>query len=387
MRVAIIHYWLVSMRGGEKVLESLCRLFPDADIFTHVLDRGRLSHEILKHNIRTTFISKLPFATRFYQKYLPLMPLALEQLDLRNYDLVISTESGPAKGVLTSAGTAHICYCHSPMRYLWDFYQDYLEQSGFFTRQFFRLFAHRLRIWDLASAYRVDHFIANSNNVAKRIKRHYQRESTVIHPPVDFDAFTPPGSNFKVPEPDASYLFIGQLVKYKAADLAVRAFTASGRKLLIIGEGDQRKYLEKEAGPNISFAGRLDGDGLRKELWSAKALIFPGEEDFGIVPLEAMAAGKPVIAYARGGALETVKENLSGVFFQEQTINSLNSAIDDFETRSSEFIAEKIHASVAGFSREKFEERLRNYIDDVIQTGGKPGDLCDKAHRLVDPCS
>jgi glycosyltransferase involved in cell wall biosynthesis len=371
MRVALIHYWLVGMRGGEKVLESLCRIFPQADIYTHVLDREAVSAEILCHAIRTTFIGRLPLASRWYKKYLPLMPLALEQLDLRGYDLVVSNESGPAKGVVTSQHCLHICYCHSPMRYLWDFYQDYLESSGALTALAFRFFAHRLRLWDCASAARVDHFIANSHNVADRIRKCYRREAEVIHPPVDHARFCPDAGSLLPAAPDAPYVLLGQLVDYKRADLAVRAFNESGRRLDVIGDGSQRSKLKAEARGNIAFHGRLNDEETARLLGKARGLIFPGEEDFGIVPLEAMSAGRPVVAYGRGGALETVKDGVTGLFFAKQTPQSLNAAVERLEENYAAFSPEAISRHAAAFDIATFEHKIREYIDGLLKKAGR----------------
>ena len=352
MRVALIHYWLVNMRGGEKVLESLCRLFPEADIYTHVCDPAILSPTLRRHTIKTTFIQKLPCSLRAYQKYLPLMPLALEQIDLRGYDLVISSESGPAKGVLTHTDTPHICYCHSPMRYLWDFYQDYLEEAGAFTRLLMRPIFHRLRMWDVLSANRVDHFAANSHTVARRIARHYRREAEVIHPPVDVDQFAPRGDAY--PAPGDYYLCLGQLTGYKRVDIAVQAFTRMHKKLVVIGQGPEEARLKAMAGPSVTFLGRLDGPAMIQHLQQCKALIFPGEEDFGMVPVEAMAAGRPVIAYAKGGAMETVVDGKTGLFFAAQTPDSLQEAVGRFEAAPESFDPATLTAHARQFSEDVF---------------------------------
>ena len=367
MKTAIVHYWLVGMRGGEKVLEALCRLFPQADIFTHVYDPSAVSATIRQHTIRTTFINKLPFARRHYQKYLPLMPLALEQLDLRGYDLVISSESGPAKGVLTAAGTRHICYCHSPMRYLWDMYQDYLEESGLVTRTAMRLLSPGLRQWDALGSLRVDHFVANSQTVAARIWKHYKRDAAVIHPPVDVAAFTPRDGIFSPPAPDAPYLCLGQMVGYKRADLAVRACTAAKRRLLVIGDGPLRKKLQALAGPTVQFAGWLTEEALKRQIAQCRALLFPGEEDFGIVPVEVQAAGRPVIAYRKGGALETVKENVSGIFFDEQSEASLINAMETFERRAVDFDPAAISAHAGSFAPEHFDRAFLDTVNTVMR--------------------
>lgn len=356
MKVAIIHYWLVNMRGGEKVIEALCELYPQADIFTHVVDESALSPILRKHRIYTTFIARLPGAKRHYHWYLPLMPLALEQLDLSGYDLVISSESGPAKGIIVGPNTRHICYCHSPMRYLWDMYHEYLNGASLPVRCLFPVLAHYLRIWDRQSALSVDQFIANSNFIAKRIAKYYRRDSVVIHPPVAVDDF------YIADNIDDYYLVFGQLVKYKRADLAVEVFNRLGKPLLVIGDGDMLPRLKQVANDNIRFLGKLPFDQVRHHLAHCKALIFPGMEDFGIVPVEAMASGRPVIAFAAGGALETVVDQVTGVFFTEQTPESLISAIEAFEHIQDRIRPEVIRRHAEEFSANTFKERLSHFI-------------------------
>ena len=357
MRVALIHYWLVKSRGGEKVLDALCEMFPEADIFTHVYDPAAVSETIRRHTIHTTFIQKLPWAIRHYQKYLPLMPLALESLDLRGYDLVISSESGPAKGVLVSPETLHVCYCHTPMRYIWDLYHDYLASAGWFTRLLMPSLVHYLRLWDVLSANRVDQFIANSSTVAHRIQRHYRRPSRIIHPPVDVDAFAPAAQT------DDFYLLVGQLVPYKRADLAVEAFNRLGRKLVVIGDGEQLKALRAQAGPTVSILGPQSFAVLRDHYARCRALVFPGEEDFGIVPVEAMASGRPVIALRKGGALDTVVEGLSGLFFDEPEPQSLMDAVLRFEAEEFRFDSAAIIAHARQFDRSRFLAEMREVVD------------------------
>jgi glycosyltransferase involved in cell wall biosynthesis len=357
MKVAFVHYWLVTNRGGEKVLEALCELFPDADIYTHVLNPSGTSEIILKHSIKTTYIQRLPFATRLYQKYLPLMPLALEQLDLRDYDLVISSESGPAKGVLTSPSTLHLCYCHSPMRYVWDMYQEYMESAKGVTRLLMPPLIHYLRLWDYASAGRVDHFIANSNHVAKRIKKHYRRSAQVIYPPVDIKAFTQSDHH------DNFYLIVSQLVGYKRTGLAVEAFNRIGKPLVIIGEGAEFDPLKAIAKDNITLLGRQPFSVIRDHLARCKALIFPGEEDFGIVPVEAMASGRPVIAYRKGGALETVIDKKTGIFFDKQTPEAIIESIEYFERIQTQFSVEQIVDHAHKFSRDRFMTEIKQFIE------------------------
>jgi glycosyltransferase involved in cell wall biosynthesis len=363
MKVAIVHYWLLHNRGGEKVVEALCELFPQAELFTHVYDQSSFEAPIRNHSVNTTFIQKLPKANKLYQSYLPLMPLALEQLDLRGYDLVISSESGPAKGVITDPGTCHICYCHSPMRYVWDMYHDYLERTFPVKRLFMRPLVHYLRMWDYASAGRVDHFVSNSNFVAGRIRKHYRREATVINPPVETSSFSI-GSKI-----EDFYLMVGQLVSYKRADLAVEAFNRSGKKLVVIGDGEQFLGINKLAGPNIKVMGRQPFAVIKDHFSRCKALIFPGVEDFGIVPLEAMASGRPVVAFRKGGALETVKEGVTGIFFSEQTPDALNGAVDRFETILDTFDPQVIRKHAMSFDKQVFKEKFQELVSGIMEKG------------------
>lgn len=361
MKIAIIHYWLVTMRGGEKVLEELCRLYPGADIFTHVLDPKNITETITSHKIETTFISRLPGASRFYQKYLPLMPLALEQIDLRRYDLVISSESGPAKGVITGENTLHLCYCHSPMRYLWNMYHDYRESAGVLTRAVMPLAFHKLRQWDFVSSARVDHFVANSSAVQRRIAKNYRRQAEIIHPPVDVEKFSLQQA------PGDFYLCCGQLVPYKRMDLAIEAFGRIGKKLVVVGSGSELPRLRKIAKPNIEFLGAQSDQDLRKLYSSCRALIFPGEEDFGIVPVEAMASGRPVIGYDMGGIRDTVKDGISGVLYGEQSVDCLISAIERFEANFASFDARQIAAAAARFSNGRFREEFGSMVETQLK--------------------
>ncbi|QDI77699.1 MULTISPECIES: glycosyltransferase [Leisingera] len=353
MKVAIVHYWLVGMRGGEKVLEALLDLYPDAVIVTHVYDPAQVSSRVRRHEVRETFIGRLPGAKKHYQKYLPLMPLALELMDMQEFDLVISSESGPAKGVIVRPDAVHISYCHSPMRYIWDHYHVYRARAGRLARLMMPLAAHRLRIWDVTTAARVDHFIANSSFIAKRIEKFYRREAEVIFPPVDTAEFA------VSPEVGGHYLLAGEMVSYKRADLAVEAFNASGRKLVVVGDGEMREALERKSGPNITFLGRVPFAELKQQFATCKALVFPGEEDFGIIPVEVMACGRPVIAYGRGGALDTVIEGVSGVLFHEQTADALNEAISRFEEEPGLVAGpEAIRELAKGFDTAVFKEKF-----------------------------
>lgn len=359
MRVAIVHYWLVSMRGGEKVLEALCRLFPDADIFTHVYDPDAVSDTIRRHKIFTTFINSLPFARRYYKRYLPLMPIALEQLDLRGYDLIISSESGPAKGVIPPAGAMHICYCHSPMRYIWNMFHDYRDRAGFVTRLLMPLMAHYLRSWDAVGSMRVDHFIANSRTVAARIAKYYRRKATVIHPPVDVDSF----ESVSAAEIEDYYLMAGELVGYKRPDLAVEAFNAMRRRLVVVGGGEMLAEIRKSAGPTVTVLGPQPFAVLRHHYARCRALIFPGEEDFGIVPVEVMASGRPVIAYGRGGATETLTESVSGLFFHEQSAAAIVQAVREFEQMS--FDQDAIREQAKKFDAKRFASEIRAFLESA----------------------
>lgn len=356
-KIALVHYWITSWRGGEKVLEALVKLFPDADLYTHVYDPEVVAASPLAgKTIHTTFIHRLPFAKRLYQKYLPLMPMALEQLDLSGYDLVISTESGPAKGVIVPPETAHICYCFTPMRYVWDMYHDYLAHAGWFTRLMMRPLIHYLRLWDRLSADRVDHFLADSAFVARRINKFYRREAEVLYPPIEIDEFS------LAPEHEGFYLCVGALVRYKKADLAVRAFNQLGLPLVVIGDGELFDEIKAIAGPNVKVLGRQSRATILDHYQRCKALLFPGVEDFGIVPLEAMATGKPVIAYGRGGALETVVDGVTGLHFHEQTETGLIGAVQRLERGEVRFDTAAIRAHAATFDIAHFNENLLGFI-------------------------
>jgi glycosyltransferase involved in cell wall biosynthesis len=322
----LIHYWLVNNRGGEKVLTELASLFPDNDLFTHVYDPEKVPQEINRLNVRTTFINRLPFATKLYQSYLPLMPLALQTLNLNGYDLIISTESGPAKGIRKPKGIVHICCCFTPMRYLWDMSDDYYENASLLKKAGMKLLLPALRKWDIWSATQVDYFIAISEFVADRIFRVYGRKSTVIYPPVNTERFSAIERN-----PQDFYLFFGQLTAYKRADLAIEAFSRTGKKLVVAGAGNELGRLKTTAGKNVEFLGRVSDEQLDELYSTCRALIFPGIEDFGMVPVEAQAAGAPVIAFRAGGALETIMENETGIFFDEQSADSLIEAVNRFE--------------------------------------------------------
>jgi len=351
------------------VLEVLADMYPQADIFTIVYDPAALPDAIKSHKIAGSFLQKLPKVKNYYRALLPFYPLALEQLRLDDYDLVISQESGPAKGVITRTGTCHVCYCHTPMRYLWDMYHDYSSTAplGMLGRGFYSLACHYVRQWDYATAARVDHFAASSENGARRIRKYYGRGSDVIYPPVDVDSFSVSDTH------DDFYLVVSPLVPYKRIDLAVEACNALGRRLLVIGDGPQKSTLQKMAGPTVTFLGFQSDEVVREHYRRCRAFLFPGEEDIGLAPIEAQASGRPVIAYGRGGALETVNgfypaqpdltESRTGVFFEEQSVESLKDAILAFEAVEERFSPRAIRNHALQFDKEHFKKRFAGFVD------------------------
>ncbi len=370
LRVAIVHYWFVGRAGGERVVEALAEIFPQADLFCLIADPETLSPALRRHPIKTSLLQKLPGARRYHRHFLLLQPLALEQFDFTGYDLVISSESGPAKGVITSSQTCHVCYCHSPMRYIWDMYPSYRQNMNPVTKTAFTLAAHYLRLWDYASAGRVDYFVANSRFIASRIWKNYRRESTVIYPPVETSA------GHLESRPEDFYLAVGRLVDYKRFDLAVLACTRLGKRLKVVGAGPQAKMLRSLAGPTVEFLGSVDDAVLRENMSRCRALLFPGEEDFGIVPVEVQSFGRPVVAYGAGGALETVRgldrdpahsDSPSGVFFGHQTVESLQNAILRFEAAESRFSPQSIRDHALQFDREIFKTKIADYMRLVLK--------------------
>jgi glycosyltransferase involved in cell wall biosynthesis len=289
------------------------------------------------------------------------MPFALERLDLSDYDLIISSESGPAKGVLTPPGSMHICYCHSPMRYLWDLTHEYRRNAGFAGRLGLDLFGTPLRMWDQATANRVDHFVANSRHVAARIWKFYRREARVIHPPVAVEDF-----RVKPEGPDDFYLFVGQLVPYKRARLAVEAFNRMGKRLVVIGAGEELAALRRMAGTTVEILGSQPFPTLVDHYARCRALVFPNEEDFGLVPVEAMASGRPVIAYNRGGATETVVDGETGILFDDASVDGLIAAVDRFEGAEGCFSVDRIVAHARNFSSVRFREAFQSFVRDVL---------------------
>lgn len=369
LRVAVVHDWLTGMRGGEKVLEALLRLHPEADLFTLLHKEGSVSGTIADRNIHTSFIDSLPFKNKFYRHYLPLFPAAIETFDLHGYDLVISSSHCVAKGVIVPPGTPHICFVHSPMRYVWDMTSDYFpftlrdgKSGGFFNRFVFPFFANYLRTWDSASAHRVDRYITNSAFVKERVRRFYGRDAGVVYPPCidQKDLRTPSQSR------EDFYIVVSALVPYKRVDLAVDAFSDSGRRLIVVGDGPEYKALKRRQQRNIEFAGKVPFAEIESLYSRAAGLIFPGVEDFGIVPVEAQAHGCPVIAYARGGALETVTPQ-TGVFFMEQTADSIRQAVETAAKRI--YRPENFRKNAARFTTETFLAKMRQEIKRLLKSG------------------
>ena len=360
MKVAIVHEWLSIYGGSERVVEEIHEIFPNAPIYTLVYNEKTMPERFKGYDIRTTFVQKLPFAKTKYPNYLPLMPRAFEELDLTEYDLVISSSTACAKGVITRSDAIHICYCHTPMRYAWEFYYEYTRGMNAIKKKIIARFMHKIRIWDRLAADRVDYFIANSHYIGGRIKKYYRRESQVIFPPVNTHLYQ------FVPNKKIFYLIVSRLVTYKRVDLAIEAFNKLGLPLVIIGGGPEEKKLKAMAKENITFLGRLSDEEIAKYYAESKAFIFPGEEDFGITPVEAQASGTPVIAYGRGGALDTVLDGKSGILFMEQTVESLIQAVQSFEKNGVSWDAKQIKANSEQFSVQNFRYKLKSYIEDCL---------------------
>ncbi len=350
------------MRGGEKVLEAMCRIWPEADIFTLFYDPEAVSPLIRSRNVCASLLNPL---RRFHRSLLPLMPMALEDFDLRAYDLVISSESGPAKGVLTSATSRHFCYCHTPMRYLWELYPAHRHEYGgsLLKRTALAPLANYMRLWDYCTAARVDGFIANSRNVKRRIWRSWRRRSTVVYPPVTVETF-----RFK-PHEDY-FLIVSEMVPYKRLDYAIRWFARSGQKLKVVGGGPEYKTLKKLAGPTVEFAGRVTDAALRDLYSRCRALVVPGEEDFGITMVEALASGKPVLALARGGALEIV-DNGQGVLYPNSDEASLEEALRSFDRIESLIDPGSLMDSASQYSEAAFQRRLLEAVENMSHS--RPG--------------
>lgn len=372
MKIAIICDWLVTYAGSERVLEQILLSYPEADLFAVVDFVPPEERDFLQNKtIQTTFIQQLPFAQKRYRSYLPLMPLAIEQLDVTKYDLVISSSHAVAKGVITGPDQIHISYIHSPMRYAWDLQHQYLNESGLnkgLKGYIAKYILHKMRIWDQRTANSVDYFIANSNFIARRIWKTYRREANVIYPPVDIQKFIPGKPNIKKED---FYLTASRLVPYKKIDLIVESFAEMpDKKLIVIGDGPEFSKIKKKAGKNIELLGYQSTTNLINAMQRAKAFVFAAEEDFGIMPLEAQACGTPVIAYGKGGMLETIKtpdqEHPTGLFFNQQNTASICQAISEFEKNQHLFTVDNCVNNAARFSPEKFRETLTTFVKEKI---------------------
>ncbi|GGK70832.1 glycosyltransferase family 4 protein [Rufibacter glacialis] len=362
MKVAIVHEWFVDYSGSEKVVEQLLQVFPDADLFSVIEFMPEHLKKHIQHKpVTTTFIQDLPFARKHYRNYLFLMPLAIEQLDVTGYDVVLSSSHAVAKGVLTHANQLHVCYCHSPARYAWDLYHQYLRETGLnkgLKGFLAKLVLHRFRRWDMFTACRVDYFLANSTYIARRIRKNYGREATVVYPPVDVENFTlaPARENF--------YFTASRLVPYKRIDLMVEAFNEMpDKQLLVIGEGPDFEKVKAMAKSNVTLLGYQPFEVLKDHLQRAKAFVFAAEEDFGITPVEAMACGTPVIAFGKGGALETVTPE-TGIFFYEQEKEALKEAVLQFELEGSRFDPQVIRKTAQKFNQQRFREEIRQFVQE-----------------------
>ncbi len=361
MKIAIAHDWLTNMGGAEKVVINFTELYPNAPVYTTVYNQENLDSELQNIDVRTTFLQKIKGANKKHQNLLPLMPMAWEQLDFNGYDVVLSSSSSCAKGLVTSPDTMHVCYCHTPMRYAWEFYNEYMEREkiSFLKSKLIPIIMNYIRIWDVTSANRVDYFIANSENVAKRIRKHYRREAVVIHPPVR-------ASYFNISEIDEDYfLMVSRLVPYKRVDLAVEAFNELGLPLVVIGGGPQEDYLKSIAKDNVKILGRQSDEVIKEHYANCRAFIFPGEEDFGITPLEAQASGRPVIAFGKGGALETVVDGKTGLFFERQTKEDLIQAVEKFQKMT--FDKQEIREHALKFDEEVFKKKIEGFINEKFK--------------------
>ncbi len=361
MRVAIVHEWLTRIAGSERVVEAIMAIWPDAPVFTLVCDRKEVKGSTFENkDITTSFIQRLPGARRKFRRYLSLMPLAVEQFDLREFDVIISSSHAVAKGVLTRADQLHISYTHTPMRYAWDMYQPYLETHGLkhgVRGMLAKYILHRIRKWDVLAANRVDKFVANSTYIARRIQKTYRRDATVIHPPVDVNRFES-GKNR-----DSFYLAVGRMVPYKKFGLVAEALKRMERELIVIGEGKEYTKLNRQYGESIQFLGRCTDEVVADHMERCRAFVYAGEEDFGITLVEAQAAGAPIIAFGKGGAAEIVKDGLTGILFNDQSVEGCMEGIRRFESSESEFNSEDIGKSAKKFGTDEFSSRFKSWVE------------------------
>jgi len=369
LKVAIVHEWLATYAGSERCVEQLIECFPEADLFSMVdFLEGAERNFIKNKQVTTSPIQKLPFARTKFRSYLPLMPFFVEQFDLSKYDLVISSSHAVSKGVITGPDQVHLCYCYSPIRYAWDLQHQYLNETGLnkgIKGMLAKWQLHKIRNWDLASSFRVDKFAAISNFIARRINKIYRRDATVIYPPVDIDKFTV----FR--EKEDFYLAASRMVPYKKMDLIVETFAKMpDKKLIVIGDGPEMSKVRKLAADNISILGYQGFEVLKDHMQRAKAFVFAAEEDFGIIPLEAQACGTPVIAFGKGGSLETIKplgtDSSSGIFFKSQTMESLTATINEFEANQDKFTVENCRINSERFSIDKFRNEIKKFVADNL---------------------
>lgn len=362
MKIALVHDWLVSVAGGEKVLEAICELY-DGPIFTLFVDEKSIqSTPFEERTIHTSFLQKFPKFPSYYRNLLPLFPAAIEKLDLSGFDLILSSSHAVAKGIKKRRDQLHICYCHTPMRYAWDLSEFHLDQLHPLKQIAARPMLKYLRHWDYKTHDRVDHFIANSSCVAKRIESHYGRSAAVIYPPVDTHLFT------LAPKKENYFVTASRLVPYKRVDLLIKAFAKlPDKELRIIGTGPELKKLKSKAPQNVHFLGHLPAPTLRDTVSKAKAFLFAAEEDFGIVTVEAQSAGVPVIAFGRGGSLETVLPASTGMFFKEQTPEAIREAVQRFDKMADDFEPAKIQRHAEQFSKDRFQAQFKSFVDNCLE--------------------
>lgn len=360
MKIALVHDYLNQYGGAERVLEVFMDMFPEAPIYTIIANLSKMPEKFQHADVRTSFIQNVPFSKKHYKKMLGLFPIAVEQMDLRNYDLILSSSSAFVKGVITTPAQTHVCYCHTPMRYVWDLYHQYMQEitNPIFSRALPHIL-HKVRIWDQVSSQRPDYYISNSHNVSKRIRKYYNRDSLVVHPPVSFSAIESPT------ESEPFFLIVSRLLPYKRVDLVIEAFNQLGWPLVIIGDGYDKQRLEKMAGPTVQMLGYQSDEVIHDYYSKCRGFILAGEEDFGITPLEAQAHGKPVVAYGRGGALETVRDGVTGVFFGEQTVDSLVQALQSLQSLKLE--PSYIQSHAASFNETRFKNEMMNHINKAMQ--------------------
>jgi len=372
MKIALVHDYLIRFGGAERVFLNLLKVFPQAEVFTLLYDEKKMGKYFPNIKIQTSFLQNFPKFWRKRHKYLlPFLPTAPETIDLRDFDLVLSSSNSFIKGVITRPRAIHICYCHSPMRFSWDAYASYVEQQrkGFLTNIAIRIIMHYIRLWDRSAAKRVDYFIANSKTTAQRIKKYYGKESKVIYPPININ--WPSEEKYSLGRQNSPgkdcFLIISQLTPYKKIDLAVSAFNKLELPLVVIGEGPERKRLEKKAGRNIRFLGWQPDEITKKYYQNCRAFIFPGEDDFGIAPIEAMSFGKPVLAYRKGGATETVLEGITGEFFDDPAVESLVDGVRRLLLNINNYSPLVIRKRTEKFSPERFETNIKEFVLGVLE--------------------